>query len=193
MSTTRDTAEVVPDEAPRPLLVRIAPELVALAVCVALLIATAGMTTSAGGPGPAFYPRLLGGLLVIALLVRIGQQLRSHRRESEGHAPETAGGEPSDFDPALISDRRVWAAVAFTVAYIIATMYLGWPIATFVFVVAFLWVAGKRNLAITIPVAAALAIAFTFIFVKAVYMALPTGVGVFDSMTVATYELLGIY
>ena len=78
-------------------------------------------------------------------------------------------------------------------AYIVATMYLGWPIATFLFVVAFLWVAGKRNLAVTVPVAAALAVAFTFIFVKAVYMALPTGVGVFDSLTVATYELLGIY
>jgi putative tricarboxylic transport membrane protein len=193
MSTTPDTAGVVPDEKPGPLLVRIAPELVALVVCVALLVSTVGMTTSAGGPGPAFYPRLLGGLLVVALLVRIGQQLRSHRRETAGHAPETAGGEPSDFDPALISDRRVWAAVAFTVAYIVATIYLGWPIGTFLFVIAFLWAAGKRNLAVTVPVAAVLAIAFTFIFVKAVYMALPTGVGVFDSLTVSTYELLGIY
>ena len=135
MATTRTTA----DSAGRSsVLLRIAPELVGLVIAVALLLSTVGMSTTAAGPGPAFYPRVLGGLLVIALLVRIGQQLHSDRREAAGIAPESSGGEPSDFDPALISDRRVWVAVAFTVAYIVGTLYLGWPIATFVFVVAFL-------------------------------------------------------
>ncbi len=190
MSSTRTTA----DSAGRSsVLLRIAPELVGLVIAVALLLSTVGMSTTAAGPGPAFYPRVLGGLLVIALLVRIGQQLHSDRREAAGIAPESSGGEPSDFDPALISDRRVWIAVAFTVAYIVGTLYLGWPIATFVFVVAFLWACGKRNLMVTVPVALALSVAFTATFVKVVYMSLPTGVGVFDSLTVATYELLGIY
>ena len=190
MSSTRTS----PDATGRSsVLLRIAPELVGLALAVALLLSTGDMVTTAAGPGPAFYPRVLGGLLVLALLVRIAQQLRTDRREAAGFAPETSGGEPSDFDPDLISDRRVWAAVAFTVAYIVGTLYLGWPIATFVFVVAFLWACGKRNLAVTVPVAAVLAVGFTATFVKVVYMALPTGVGVFDSLTVATYELLGIY
>lgn len=191
MSSTRTTTA---DPTGRSsVLLRITPELVGLAVAVALLLATADMSTTAAGPGPAFYPRVLGGLLALALLVRVAQQLRTDRREAAGIAPETSGGEPSDFDPDLISDRRVWGAVAFTVAYVVATLYLGWPIATLVFVVAFLWVAGKRNLAVTVPVAAVLSVAFTATFVKVVYMSLPTGVGVFDSLTVATYELLGIY
>lgn len=190
MSSTRTTAGTTGRSS---VLVRIVPEVVGLVVAIALLLATAGMTTTAAGPGPAFYPRVLGGLLALALLVRIAQQLRTDRREAAGIAPETSGGEPSDFDPDLISDGRVWGAVAFTVAYVVATLYLGWPIATVVFVVAFLWVAGKRNLALTVPVAAVLTVAFTATFVKVVYMSLPTGVGVFDSLTVATYELLGIY
>jgi putative tricarboxylic transport membrane protein len=44
-----------------------------------------------------------------------------------------------------------------------------------------------------VPVAAVVAVVFTYVFVKVVYMSLPTGVGVFDSLTVALYELLGIY
>jgi putative tricarboxylic transport membrane protein len=176
-----------------PLALRIAPELLVLALCVALLVATADMDTSAGGPGPAFYPRLLGYLLMVALLVRIGHQWRSDRREDDGLGPENSGGEPSDFDPALISDQRVAWAVGFAVAYVVATIYLGWPLATFVFVLSFLWACDKRNLAVTVPVALLLTGTFTYIFVNVVYMSLPTGAWVFDSLTVAVYELVGIY
>jgi putative tricarboxylic transport membrane protein len=56
-----------------------------------------------------------------------------------------------------------------------------------------LWAAGKRQLLVTVPVAAAVALVFTYVFVKVVYMSLPTGISVFDSLTVALYELLGIY
>jgi hypothetical protein len=59
--------------------------------------------------------------------------------------------------------------------------------------VAFLWAAGKRQLLVTVPVAAAAALVFTYVFVKVVYMSLPTGVSVFDSLTAALYELLGVY
>jgi len=176
-----------------PLAQRIVPELVALAGCAALLVATSGMTTSAGGPGPAFYPRLLGSLLAIVLLVRIAQKWRSGRREAAGLPAEAAGGEPSDFDPALISDRRVLVAVAFAVGYIVASIYIGWPLATLLFVVSFLWAAGKRNLAATIPIGLVVTAVFTYVFVKVVYMSLPTGLGVFDSLTVWLYELVGIY
>jgi putative tricarboxylic transport membrane protein len=87
----------------------------------------------------------------------------------------------------------VLVAVVGAVVYVVLTVYLGWPLATFLFAVGFLWVAGKRNLAVTVPVGAAVTMAFTFVFVKVVYMALPTGIGIFDSFTVATYKLLGIY
>ena len=180
-----------PPTARTPVWQRIVPEIVVLVGCAVLLVGTRDMTTSGAGPGPAFYPRLLIGLLALAIVVRIAQQVRSDRRPDT--TPEASGGEPSDFDPETISDTRVLAAVAFTVGYIVATLYLGWPLATFLFVVAFCWAAGKRNLLLTIPIAAAVSLAFTYVFVKVVYMALPTGVGVFDSLTVALFELLGIY
>ena len=84
MSSTRTTADSAGKSS---VLLRIAPELVGLVIAVALLLATVDMTTTAAGPGPAFYPRVLGGLLVIALLVRIGQQLHSDRREARRHLP----------------------------------------------------------------------------------------------------------
>ena len=72
-------------------------------------------------------------------------------------------------------------------------MYLGWVLATFLVVVLFLVLAGKRNLFIVVPLAAALSIGFAYMFVKVVYLSLPTGVGFFDDVSVRLFELLGAY
>ena len=58
----------------------ILPELVALALCIPMWLATNEWTSSVGGPGPAFYPRLLIGLLVAAMIVRLIQDVTSIRR-----------------------------------------------------------------------------------------------------------------
>ena len=185
------SAEAPPTVSRTPVWQRIVPEIVVLVGCAVLLVGTRDMTTSGAGPGPAFYPRLLIGLLALAIVVRIAQQVRSDRRAGALRPRRRAASRPTSIRRP--SPTAGWAAVAFTVAYIVATLYLGWPLATFLFVVAFLWAAGKRNLLLTIPIAAGVALAFTYVFVKVVYMALPTGVGVFDSLTVALFELLGIY
>jgi hypothetical protein len=59
MSTTREAATSTPlqEQGRSPLLLRIVPELLVLALCAVLVSTTGDMTTSAAGPGPAFYPR----------------------------------------------------------------------------------------------------------------------------------------
>lgn len=171
------------------------PPLAGIALCVPLWLATGEWPTSADGPGPAFYPRLLIGLFAFSMVVRIVQDIRTMRRgvavgdEDEEEIPE----EGAELDTALISARRVAIVIAISVAYVVGTIYLGWVVATFLLVVIFLVLAGKRNLFIVVPLAAALSIGFAYMFVKVVYLSLPTGVGFFDELSVRIFELIGAY
>lgn len=162
---------------------RVIPEVAVLVVCAVLFWQTAGFdgSTNNGGPGPAFFPRVLIGLLTLAMLVRIVQQLREVRRAS------------AESDEENVSSIRLLQAIALAVGYVAATVYLGWVIATFCFVIAFLYVAGKRRLRITVPLAAGLVLSCVYVFVKVVYIPLPTGIGMFDVITVRFLELIGVF
>lgn len=173
---------------------KIVPELAALCLCVVLWIPTNEFTSSVGGPGPAMYPRILIGLLAVAMVVRLAQQLRGDRIATVGEAASDAPPEEGvEFDDSLIDSRRVWVAIALSVLYVLATLYLGWLIATFVFTIVFLVMAGKRNALVIAPTAFVCAFGLAYVFIKIVYISLPTGVGVFDLVTVRLFELMGIY
>lgn len=174
------------------------PPLAGIALCVPLWLATGEWSSgSEGGPGPAFYPRLLIGLFALAMVVRIVQDIRTLRRGmavgDEDVDEEAMPEEGAELETALISARRVAIVIAISVAYVVGTIYLGWVLATFLTVVIFLILAGKRNLLIVVPLAAALSIGFAYVFVKVVYLSLPTGMGVFDEFSVRLFELLGAY
>ena len=174
---------------------RLVPELVTLCFCVALWIPTNDFTSSVGGPGPAMYPRILIGLLAIAMTVRIFQQVRENRSDARAAQADddVVPEEGVEFDASLIDSRKVWLAVALSVAYVFGTIYLGWLIATFAFTIVFLVMAGKRKPLIIVPTALVFAFGLTYVFVKIVYVSLPTGVGVFDIINVRLFELTGIY
>jgi len=173
---------------------KVLPELVTLVLCGFLWLPTGGFTSTIGGPGPALYPRVLIALLALSMVVRIVQQVREDRRgiaaEDADEAPLEEGAE---FDASLMSGRRVAVAIALSVGYVFATLFLGWVVATFVFTIVFLVLAGKRNLLIVVPTALALSVGLAYVFVRIVYISLPTGVGPFDLATVWLFELLGIY
>lgn len=171
------------------------PPLVAIGLCLPLWQATGEWRTSVGGPGPAFYPRLLIGLFVLSMMVRLAHDVRTVRRgvpevqDDEEAIPE----EGAELDTSLISGRHVAIVIAISVGYVLGTIYLGWVVATFLMVVVFLVVAGKRNPLVVVPVAFALAVGLAYVFVKIVYLSLPTGVGFFDDVSVFIFELLGAY
>ncbi|RDH73978.1 hypothetical protein DVS77_34240 [Mycolicibacterium moriokaense] len=170
--------------------------LLGIAMCVPLWLMTDKWgTPSEGGPGPAFYPRVLLGLFAFCMVVRIVQEIRTIRRGvavSDDDAEEIPE-EGAELETELISPRRVAIVIAIAIAYVVGTIYLGWVVATFLLVVVFLVLAGKRNLFVVIPLAAVLSVGFAYMFVKVVYLSLPTGVGVFDDLSVRLFELLGAY
>jgi putative tricarboxylic transport membrane protein len=168
-----------------------------LAVDVAILLAAAYLFYVAGNfeyqerpgqLGPDFWPRMAAVGLSIAVLVRIVQTIRDRNRpivrvksefdeyqqeEAETHWPSFA------------------LALGLVVGYVSATMFLGYMISTALFLGAYIWFGGQRRWYVTL-VAAAGGLLFSYIFVGVVYVSLPTGVGIFDTITVEIYRLLGI-
>ena len=57
----------------------------------------------------------------------------------------------------------------------------------------FLWLSGHRKPWTLLGVALVAPQVLAYLFVKIVYIALPTGVGVFDTVTVLLYRVFGIY
>jgi putative tricarboxylic transport membrane protein len=179
-----------PSAAGAPSRARSPPELALLAGAVYVFLEAGDFTArqQPGQLGPAFWPRLAAVGLAVALVVRVVQTIREHRRP--------VGREVSEFDDIGVEAGPVnWrsAAIAMGLAagYVLATMFLGYMFATIVFLAAFIWLGGQRRWYAPL-VAVAGGLLMTYVFVGVVYVSVPTGVGVFDTVTVAVYELLGI-
>jgi putative tricarboxylic transport membrane protein len=177
------------DSSMRALLISILPEVVLL-IAVGYAFYLAGNFTNAAEPGqlgPGFWPRLAATGMAIALLARIFQAVRArHRPIVKIHTPFDADEDEAPFD-----NTRVAIAMGLAVGYVFATMFLGFMIATAVFLTVFIWIGGQRKWYVPV-VGIGGALVATVVFVGVVYVALPTGVGVFDAVTVAIYGLLGI-
>ncbi|MPY81527.1 MAG: hypothetical protein GEV04_24765, partial [Actinophytocola sp.] len=125
------------------------PEIAVLAIAAYAFAQTLAMRDEDAGPGPAFFPRLLIGLLACAAVLRLVQKGIRLRR---GSRPRMASEQVDDEPPVI--PRKLAIVIALAVGYVLATTYLGWPIATFCLVVGFLYVAGRRKLWLTIPLGA---------------------------------------
>ena len=179
-----------PDRSRSAVLGEVIPEALVL-VGVVYLFFKAGDFSSRQQPGqlgPAFWPRLIAIGLGVALLVRIVQVFREHNQPVVRFASEFDDIEDEDVP---INWRSAAIAMALAFGYVIATMFLGYMFATMTFLGAFIWAGGQRKW--VAPVVAVVGgLVMTYVFVGVVYVSVPTGVGVFDTITVAVYRLLGI-
>ena len=169
----------------RSLLLSILPEVVLLAAAVYLFVVALGFKQV--GPadqiGPGFWPQVLCVGIGIGALVRLGQKLRSQESRVVGDATSEAGE---------LRMPRVALGVALVVGYVVGMLFLGYILATALFLIAFIYLGGQRKWYV-VPLALASSFLFAYVFLKVVYIALPSGVGIFDQLTVLLYELLGVY
>lgn len=168
---------------------RVLPEVVLIAVCVLLWITTSQWTSTVEGPGPAFYPRLLIGLLTACLVLRVAQEVRALRQRGSSRAGEVT---PAEWPATGAFDLRyTLVALGLAALHVWGSLWVGWVIATFLAVVVFLVLAGQRNPLVIVPLALGLSIGMAYVFIKLVYIALPTGTGVFDTATYGLLRFLG--
>ncbi len=172
--------------ASRSLLLNIVPEVVLLVAAVYLFVA-AGNFRQVGNPdqlSPGFWPQVLCVGIVIGTLVRIGQKFRARKRPIVGGAAAEAEED--------MRMPRVALGIALVVGYIVSMLFLGYILATALFLIAFIYLGGQRKWYV-IPLGLVSSVVFAYVFLKVVYIALPSGIGVFDQLSVILYQLLGIY
>jgi preprotein translocase subunit Sec61beta len=179
-----------PDRARGTLLGEVIPEFVVLAGAVYLFFMAGDFSSrqQPGQLGPAFWPRLVAAGLAVGLLVRIVQVFREHNRPAVRVVSEF---DDIEDDEAEVHWPSAAVAMGLAFAYVVGTMFLGYMFATMAFLGAFIWAGGQRRW-VTPVVAVAGGLVMTYVFVGVVYVSVPTGVGLFDTVTVAVYRLLGI-
>jgi hypothetical protein len=142
----------------------------------------------AGQLGPDFWPRMAAIGLMVAVLYLMVQTVRDRNRPIVHVVTEFDEYEEQDIP---LDWSRLWIGLALAVGYVIATMFIGYLFATAIFLTAFIWIGGQRKWYVPL-VGIGGALVFTYAFIGVVYVSLPTGVGIFDTITVAIYGLLGI-
>jgi putative tricarboxylic transport membrane protein len=174
----------------------IAPYVALLAVAAGLYTLTWNITYAArpGQIGPDFWPKVAIGLIMVVCVIEIVRRLlsRSPLSEIEGvvgtldHESDAASGD-APRRPAILL-----AGIALTVVYAGLMPMLGFIIASFLFLLVFMYLGGVRShVAIWLSSAAGV-LAFAFIFIKVVYVSLPRGAPPFDQATQFVMDLLQV-
>ena len=173
-----------------PALARVVAPLVGVIVAIALFIATRGLDDVARAEqlGPGFWPRLVLIGLGLACVAKLGENLRRG-------VPSGRAAAPADRAAPLSGVRRgtLGLAIATIVLYVALAPWLGFALVTAAFVAAFMVLAGARSLAAVAAAAIVGTIGLLYLFVKLVYLPLPKGDGVFETVTLTLYRGLGIF
>jgi hypothetical protein len=150
-----------------------------------LFVHTRGLdeVAQAGQLGPGFWPRLVLSGLCLACLVQLVNAVRAAALERRG------GG--STLEP--IDRASLVRALILLVLYVVAIPSVGFAASTFVFVAAFMALAGARSVPRIGATAALATVAVLYVFVKLVYLPLPKGGGPAETLTIGLYRALGIF
>lgn len=194
------TDEVKVEE--RSLPMKILPELVLLAISIYLFFVASNFeyVTREGRLGPSFWPQMITIGIALCALATIALKVRAYRL----HLEKIASDRPhvvTDIDVGDIEDLdkdeviywpRVALAIGLVVAYPLATIFIGYPLATALLLITFIYLGGQRKWYV-VPIGIAGSLLFTYTFAGFVYISLPWGVGIFERLTALIHQLLGIY
>ncbi len=162
----------------------------ALAGPILLLVVAAVLWTAAadipivpvpGALGPDFWPRLGLVGLAAAAVVKIVQVWRRGSRPPEASRTAQALHLP-----------RLAGAIALLLLYAALAPLLGFPLATVLFLAAFMRVGGFRRPLAAGAYALAITLVLLYVFVKVVYLPLPRGEWAFHDATLGLYRIMGL-
>jgi len=161
----------------------------------AYLYRDAGAFASAARPGqlgPDFWPRAVLVLLMLVCACEVVRRALFERAPRDASATSPSAEHAADPD---ITERYPWrlaAGIGLTIAYVLALDWLGFFVATALYLALFMVVGRyprKRVIAIT---SVAGSLAFVFVFMKIVYVSLPLGAGPFRTFSTWILAMLGI-
>lgn len=141
-----------------------------------------------GIAGPTTWPKVMLFALVVFALAWAIQRWAQAIRQSEDHGPSPAAA-PAPPAAGLL----IWGGIAVVLAYGFSLPYLGFPLATVLYIVVWLMLGGIRSAIQILLVPLIGTTALLYLFIKLALMPLDKGAGAIGELTVALYRLLGIY
>jgi putative tricarboxylic transport membrane protein len=148
--------------------------------------------------GPGFWPKLLLGIIIILTLADIvlalckgGKPATEVSSSAENNEVLEAGEGLQDEEQKRYPKLLIIGGLM-TVAYVYLVGTVGFALCTFFYLVGFMY-AGRFRHHVMIWVSSLAGTAFfLFLFIKVVYVSLPTGIPPFEGLTLMIYSLLGI-
>jgi hypothetical protein len=160
------------------------PYAVLLVVAIGFYILAGSIEYSAqpGQIGPTVWPRFALALIVAVCLFEITRTFTSKSLE-EPHGIADEFEEGTDEDEPRRYPTLLLGGLALTIAYGLLITTLGFPLATFIYLIAFMYLGGYRvHLAIWLSSFIG-SVLLALIFLRVVYVSLPRGIPPFDRVT----------
>ncbi len=142
-----------------------------------------------GQLGPDFWPRAVLALLMIVCAFEIVRlALAAGAAADRTAAPKAHEGEEGPRYPRLLA-----AGIGLTILYVPGMQWLGFFLATALYLAGFMLVGRYRRLGVIAASSVLGSLAFVFVFMKIVYVSLPLGVGPFLHVSTWLMAMLGIH
>lgn len=149
-----------------------------------------------GQIGPNAWPRLVLGLLIAACVCQALRALVFGRAPSDdgGSTPFTDAAEAEpDAEPVSASTaRRAALAFAGSVVYLLMFEWIGFFLATLLYLTFFIMVGGYRSLRGAFVAALVGTLVLMVMFVRVIYVSLPLGVEPFSALSILLVNLIGV-
>jgi len=153
---------------------------------------------SEGRLGADFWPKTILLLAIATCVWEIARKVgvgvvRNHRsqRSRLDDASLIPRERPTDDAPEV--GRVVpWIGIALTAVYVFSFPWLGYFLATFLYVTAFVYLGNYRHAWLAAGIGLIASLAFMFLFMRVVYVSLPIGTGPFGQLSTFLMHVMGI-
>lgn len=148
-----------------------------------------------GRIGPDFWPKIILLILGVTCAYEIGKNLLFDKpRAAEGMlATLTAGSDLEDAADEEPSHPYLLAAgIGLTVAYVVSIGYLGFFLATTLYMALFMYLGNYRRLGVIVAASLLGTLTLMFVFLRIVYVSLPIGVEPFAGISRVILQLMGV-
>jgi hypothetical protein len=180
---------------------QVLPHAVMLAASIALFWAAMRIDVDTGGRiGPGAWPKAI--IVILGLLCAWEIAKRLLKGEAAGVKGLVAGltddpaqaaeGEVAAGAPPAEHPRKLWAGIALVTAYVVGAPWVGFFVATLVFLAAFPWIGGFRRPVIASAIALSGSLLLVVTFMRIAYISLPLGEGPFRALSLALMRAIGV-
>lgn len=168
-----------------------------LAFALFLLWAAMRIDVDTGGRiSPSVWPTAIIVFMALLCAWEIGKRLMSaDARDSQGLASDlqqAPAGQDMGAAPVAEHPRKLYAGIGLVAAYVVLVPWLGFFIATALFLAIFPWLGGMRRGPLVATLGVAGSLGLVFVFMRVAYISLPLGEGPFRAVSLGLLKLIGV-